>query len=184
MKQFLALAILLLSQYSMAGTIVQVETTKGNFEIELNDIEAPISSENFLKYVDSGFYVGTIFHRSVKNFVVQGGGHTSDMQEKPTLAPIPSEAKNGLSNLKGTLGMARTEDINSATSQFYVNTKDNVGLDYSEKRPGYTVFAKVISGYEVIEAIENTPVQSVGEYDNVPVESIVIKSMKRATSDR
>lgn len=184
MKHFLALAVLLLSQNLMAGTVVEVETTKGNFEIELNDVEAPISSENFLKYVDSGFYNGTIFHRSVKNFVVQGGGHTSDMQEKPTLAPIPSEAKNGLSNLKGTLGMARTEDINSATSQFYVNTKDNKGLDYSEIRPGYTVFGKVIRGYEVIEAIENAPVHDVGEYQHVPVEPIVIQSMKRITSDR
>lgn len=179
MKGILFTAILMLGQISFAGTIVIVETNKGKFEIELNDNEAPISSENFLKYVDSGFYVGTIFHRSVKNFVVQGGGHTSDMQEKPTLEPIQSEAKNGLSNLKGTLGMARTEDINSATSQFYVNTKDNKFLDYSQTRPGYTVFGKVISGYEVIEAIENTPVHSVGEYDDVPVETIVIESMKR-----
>ena len=179
MKFILALTITLLSQLSLAGTIVQVETNKGNFEIELNDEKAPISTENFLKYVDSGFYIGTIFHRAVKNFVVQGGGLTSDMLEKTTLEPIPTEASNGLSNLKGTIGMARTEDINSATSQFYVNTKDNTGLDFSPTKPGYTVFGKIISGYEVIEAIENAPVQSLGEYDNVPVETIIIHSMKR-----
>lgn len=171
------LSLLLFSQISLAGTIVLVETTKGNFEIELNNEKAPISVYNFLKYVESEFYNGTIFHRAVKNFVVQGGGHNPDMSEKPTLAPIPSEAKNGLSNLKGTIGMARTEDINSATSQFYINTKDNKGLDYSENRPGYTVFGKVISGYEVIEAIENSPVHNVGEYQHVPVEPIIINKM-------
>lgn len=173
------LSILFLANIASAGTIVLVETNKGSFEIELNDEKAPISSENFLKYVDSGFYKGTIFHRAVKNFVVQGGGHTPDMTEKPTLPPIPSEAKNGLSNLKGTIGMARTEDIHSATSQFYINTKDNLGLDYSEKRPGYTVFGKVVSGYTVIEEIENAPVHDVGEYQHVPQETIMIQNMKR-----
>ncbi|MES2768504.1 MAG: peptidylprolyl isomerase [Bdellovibrionota bacterium] len=179
MKYILVLTVTFFAQFSVGGTIVLVETNKGNFEIELNDEKAPVSSENFLKYVDSGFYNGTIFHRAVKNFVVQAGGLTSDMQEKETLAPIPSEAKNGLSNLKGTLGMARTADINSATSQFYVNTKDNTGLDYSSTKAGYTVFGKVISGYEVIEVIENSPVHSVDGYDDVPQEAIVIESMKR-----
>lgn len=169
----------LLSINSFSAIIVNVETNKGNFEVELNDEKAPISTENFLKYVDSGFYRDTIFHRSVKNFVVQGGGLTQDLQEKATLDPIPSEAKNGLSNLKGTIGMARTDVIDSATSQFYINTKDNLGLDYSEKKHGYAVFGKVISGYEVIETIENSPVQNVGEYQNVPLDPIVILNITR-----
>jgi peptidyl-prolyl cis-trans isomerase A (cyclophilin A) len=177
MKLFLA--VLLFSQISMAGTVVTFTTTKGNFDVELNGEKAPISVANFLSYVDSNFYDGTIFHRAVKNFVVQGGGLTPDMIEKETLKPIASEATNGLSNLKGTIGMARTADINSATSQFYFNTKDNLKLDHSDAKYGYAVFGKVISGYEVIEAIENAPVQTVGEYDDVPVETVIIENVQR-----
>jgi peptidyl-prolyl cis-trans isomerase A (cyclophilin A) len=169
----------LFSQDVFAGTIINVETTKGNFELELNDELAPISTKNFLSYVDSGFYNGTIFHRTVKNFVIQGGGLTSDMQEKQTLPPIVSEATNGLSNLKGTIGMARTDDINSATSQFFINTKDNIKLDHTDAKYGYAVFGKVITGYDVVEVIENSPVQTIGEYENVPLDTIVIKSMVR-----
>lgn len=178
MKVFIFTMALFLSQIALAEIVV-VSTNKGTFEIELNEEKAPISVKNFLNYVDSDFYLGTIFHRSVKNFVVQGGGLTPAMQEKLTDLPIPSEAKNGLSNLKGTIGMARTDDINSATSQFYINTKDNLKLDHSETKYGYAVFGKVISGYEVIEAIENTPVHTVGEYENVPLETIIIESIKR-----
>lgn len=179
MKLILTLAVILFSQITLAGTVVLFETTKGNFEVELNDEKAPISTQNFLGYVDSEFYNGTIFHRAVKNFVVQGGGLTQDMVEKTTLPAIPSEATNGLSNLKGTIGMARTDDINSATSQFYFNTKDNLKLDHSETKYGYAVFGKIISGYEVIEIIENAPVQTIGEYENVPQEPVVIQKAHR-----
>jgi len=178
MKLFLVMATLFLSQALFAETVV-VETSKGSFEVELNSEKAPISSENFLGYVDSGFYNGTIFHRTVKDFVIQGGGLTPDMQEKETLSPIVSEATNGLSNLKGTIGMARNDDPDSATSQFYINTKDNQFLDHSDKKDGYAVFGRVISGYEVVETIENSPVHNVGEYEDVPQETIVIKSIKR-----
>lgn len=178
MKLFLMVATLFLSQFAFAETVV-IETNKGSFEVELNSEKAPVSTKNFLGYVDSGFYDGTIFHRTVKNFVIQGGGLTPDMQEKETLPPIVSESTNGLSNLKGTIGMARDEDPNSATSQFYINTKDNQFLDHSDKKAGYTVFGKVTKGYEVVEAIENSPVHSIGEYEDVPQEIILIKSVKR-----
>jgi peptidyl-prolyl cis-trans isomerase A (cyclophilin A) len=178
MKLFLIATTMFLSQYVFAS-VVTVQTNKGTFEVDLNDEKAPLSTKNFLDYVDANFYDGTIFHRAVKNFVVQGGGLTQDMQEKSALPPIPSEATNGLSNLKGTIGMARTDDINSATSQFYINTKDNLNLDHSDTKYGYAVFGKVISGYEVIEIIENAPVHTIGEYENVPVEPIIIESIKR-----
>lgn len=153
---------------------VEMITTKGTIEIELDEVNAPISVENFLSYMDAGFYNGTIFHRTVPNFVVQAGGHTPDMTEKPTNAPIKNECENGLSNMKGTLGMARNEDMDSATSQFYINTKDNTRLD---KR--YAVFGRVISGYAVVEEIENSVTTTIGEYENVPVEPIIILSVSR-----
>ncbi len=151
-----------------------MSTTKGDMVIELDEVNAPISVANFLAYADSGFYNGTIFHRTVKNFVVQGGGHLPDMTEKPTNAPIRNECQNGLSNLTGSLGMARNEDFDSATAQFYINTNDNVRLD---KR--YAVFGKLVSGLEVMRWIEASDVQTVGEYENVPVEPIVVLSVTR-----
>lgn len=153
---------------------VTMVTTKGNLEIELDDVNAPISVENFLNYVDTNFYAGTIFHRTVPNFVIQAGGHLPDLSSKPTNAPIKNECLNGLSNLFGTLGMARTEEMDSATSQFYINTKDNVRLDQR-----YAVFGRVINGLEVIRAIEHTPTTTVGEYQNVPLEPIIILSISR-----
>jgi peptidyl-prolyl cis-trans isomerase A (cyclophilin A) len=157
-----------------AGINVLMSTTKGDMVIELDEVNAPISVANFLAYADSGFYNGTIFHRTVKNFVVQGGGHLPDMTEKPTNAPIRNECQNGLSNLTGSLGMARNEDFDSATAQFYINTNDNVRLD---KR--YAVFGKLVSGLEVMRWIEASDVQTVGEYENVPVEPIVVLSVTR-----
>jgi cyclophilin family peptidyl-prolyl cis-trans isomerase len=167
---------------AFSQTLVTVQTNFGSFDIELNDAKAPITVGNFLKYVDSGFYNFTIFHRVVKNFVIQGGGLTADMNEKETEAPIKNEAKNGLSNLKGSIGMARTEDIDSATSQFYINTKDNTGLDHKdENRYGYAVFGKVVEGYEVIERIESIPVINLGDYANVPAETVMILMVTRKT---
>ncbi|MFL5810215.1 MAG: peptidylprolyl isomerase [Flavisolibacter sp.] len=174
MKNLTIIFSLLLSLQLHAMVNVTMVTSKGTIEIELDDVNAPISTENFLQYVDTGFYEGTLFHRTVKNFVVQGGGLTPDMNEKPTNAPIKNECMNGLSNLKGTLGMARNEDMDSATAQFYINTKDNVRLD---KR--YAVFGRVTAGYDVVEAIENAQTQTIGEYEDVPVNPILIMTIVR-----
>ena len=174
MKNLTSLIALFFSFNLFAMINVEIVTTKGTIEIELDDVNAPISVENFLSYMDTGFYDGTIFHRTVPNFVVQAGGHTPDMTEKPTNAPIKNECTNGLSNLKGSLGMARNEDMDSATSQFYINTKDNTRLD---KR--YAVFGRVISGYEIVQEIENSVTTTVGEYENVPVEPIIIISVSK-----
>ncbi len=174
MKNLICIIGLICSLNLHAMVNITMETSKGTIEIELDEVNAPITVANFLVYVDAGFYNGTIFHRTVKNFVVQGGGHTSDMTEKPTNAPIKNECMNGLSNLKGSLGMARNEDMDSATAQFYINTKDNVRLDQR-----YAVFGRVTSGYEVVEEIENSVTTTIGEYENVPVEPILIISVLR-----
>lgn len=175
MKNLILIIFALFSLQLHAMVYVTMETNKGTIEIELDEVNAPITVANFLAYTDAGFYDGTIFHRTVKNFVVQGGGHLVDMTEKPTNAPIKNECMNGLSNLKGSLGMARNEDMDSATAQFYINTKDNVRLD---KR--YAVFGRVISGYEVVEEIENAETTTINEYENVPIQPILIISVKRA----
>lgn len=162
--------------------VVVLETTMGNIEVELNDEKAPLSVANFMSYVDSQFYNGTIIHRVVPNFVIQGGGLLSDLKEKATNAPIASEATNGLSNLKGTLGMARDTDINSATSQFYINTVDNVRLDHDPVNParyGYAVFGKVVTGMDVVAAIALVSTMTVGEYEGVPVNAITLTSVRR-----
>ena len=186
MKQLLVvIGFLALAPLARAADfpVVAVETNRGTFDIELNDEKAPLTVANFLRYVDERFYDDTIFHRVIKNFVVQGGGHTADMTEKPTHDPIFNEAKNGLSNLKGTIGMARTDEINSATAQFYINTKDNLGLDHrDDSRYGYAVFGKVIRGYEVVEDIENAQTHSVGDYEDVPVDAVFIQSLRRVIS--
>lgn len=168
------LFLLLLASVALAATNVVMVTTKGDIHVELDETRAPITVANFLSYVDSGFYKGTIFHRAVKNFVIQGGGHTPDMTEKPTNAPIRNEAANGLSNLTGALGMARDQDLDSATAQFYINTKDNVRLDGK-----YAVFGKVTQGMDVVRAIEDSPTHTVGQYENVPVETVEILGIVR-----
>lgn len=160
--------------------VVVVATTLGDFTVELYRDRAPVSVENFLQYVADGFYSGTIFHRVVPNFVIQGGGLTTRMQEKPTRPPIQNEATNGLRNLRGTLSMARTRALRSATSQFYVNLADNVALDHRGFTPddfGYAVFGRVIAGMEVVDAIAAVKTASAGPHENVPVEPVVIKSV-------
>ena len=137
--------------------IVVLETSVGNITVELNPSAAPISVANFLAYVDSGFYDGTVFHRVINNFMIQGGGFNAHMQQKPTQAPIKNEANNGLKNLRGTLAMARTQVIDSATSQFFINHKDNAFLDNGARDFGYAVFGKVTAGMEVVDAIARTP---------------------------
>jgi peptidyl-prolyl cis-trans isomerase A (cyclophilin A) len=154
-------------------------TSKGDFTVELFADDAPISSENFLAYADNGFFDGTVFHRVIPGFVIQGGGFTEDMQQKDTRDPIKNEAKNGRKNLRGTLSMARTNDINSATSQFFVNLKDNDFLDNKAGSYGYAVFGQVVDGMEVIDAIAKVKTGRRGHHDDVPVEAVVVNKVAR-----
>jgi len=158
---------------------VVLETSLGQIEIELNQDKAPISTTNFLKYVDSNFYSNTIFHRVIPGFMVQGGGFTAQMMQKPTNDPIKNEADNGLHNVRGTIAMARTSDVNSATSQFFINVKDNEMLDHGVRDFGYAVFGKVVKGMDVVDTIVNSQTTSKGGMQNVPVDPILIKSAKR-----
>lgn len=163
--------------------VVIFQTTLGDLKIELLPKEAPASVANFLNYVDSGFYNGVIFHRVVPNFVVQGGGYDQEYQKKATNAPIPNESDNGLRNLRGTLSMARTMNPNSATSQFFINLRDNIQLDYQPNRPGYAVFGRLISGLEVIDAMaQQEQGKFSGVFENAPNTPIVIQRAYRYAS--
>ena len=165
------------AQAALAGPKVLFKTNQGNFVVELDPEKAPKTVENFINYVNSGFYTGTIFHRVINGFMVQGGGFTKDMKEKSTQAPIPLESRNGLQNLKYTIAMARTGDPNSATSQFFINVRDNAKLDYpSPDGNGYAVFGKVISGTDVIDQIKFAPTTVVRGMSDVPVNPIIIES--------
>jgi cyclophilin family peptidyl-prolyl cis-trans isomerase len=180
----LALIVLLPFTALAAGNPkVAFETSKGKLVIELYPDKAPITVKNFLAYVDEKFYDGTIFHRVIPGFVIQGGGMTKDMAEKKTHAEIKNEADNGLANLKYTLSMARTMEVDSASSQFFVNLVDNARLDHKSKQSGstwgYAVFGKVIEGMEVVEAIAKVPTGTVGMYQDVPKETVtVLKAYK------
>lgn len=159
--------------------VVELDTNMGAIVIELNEEKAPKTVENFLNYVKSGQYDGTIFHRIIDGFMIQGGGMDADMNEKPTNAPIENEADNGLKNDKGTIAMARTQDPHSATSQFFINVKDNDFLNHSGKSMqgwGYTVFGKVTSGMDVIEKMRSVPTGRFGMHADVPKEPVVINS--------
>ena len=155
-------------------TIIVFETSMGNFEVELNQEKAPITVKNFLSYVDEGYYNGLIFHRVIPNFMIQTGGFTPDMKQKATKAQIKNEADNGLKNLKYTLAMARTGEVDSATSQFFINTADNAFLNHGARDFGYAVFGKVISGFDVVDKIGKVKTQTVGYFDDVPVTQIII----------
>ena len=159
--------------------MLKFNTSKGEFTVELFTAEAPISAENFLAYVDSGHFDGTVFHRVIPGFMIQGGGMTADMKQKPTRDPIANEAKNGIKNTRGTLSMARTNDINSATSQFFVNVADNDSLDNRAGSYGYAVFGKVASGMDVVDAIVAVKTGNRGGHQDVPVEAVVIESVTR-----
>jgi peptidyl-prolyl cis-trans isomerase B (cyclophilin B) len=154
--------------------IVILETTKGNIEIELDTNHAPITTTNFLAYVNSGFYDGLVFHRVIKGFMIQGGGFTTAGIQKDTNSPIVLESNNGLYNTEGTIAMARTNAPNSATSQFFINTVDNDFLNYTPGNPGYAVFGKVISGMEVVKAIEGVQTGTKGGHEDWPIEDIII----------
>jgi len=159
--------------------MILFETTLGDFKIEFFEKEAPISVANFQAYIADGFFDGTIFHRIVPGFVIQGGGFTEDMSQKKTLPAIKNEADNGLKNSRGTLSMARTNDINSATSQFFVNLKDNDFLDHSRGNFGYAVFARVSAGMEVIDKIAAVETGRKRGFDDVPVEPVIMKSVRK-----
>jgi cyclophilin family peptidyl-prolyl cis-trans isomerase len=158
-----------------SNPMVVFETSKGKMTIELYPKEAPITVENFLAYVNEGFYEGTVFHRVIPRFVIQGGGMTADMQRKPTHKPIKNEADNGLKNLRGTLSMARTNDPNSATSQFFINLVDNKALDKSQTSAGYAVFGKVIRGLDIVDSIAAVQTTTKGQYKDVPQVPVTIK---------
>lgn len=179
----LAIAVsCLTTSLAFAGPKVEFKTNMGNFVVELDSEKAPKTSANFLNYVKSGFYNGTIFHRVIDGFMIQGGGFTADLSQKPTDAPVVSEAQNGLKNQIYTIAMARTSDPDSATAQFFINAKDNQGLDYPNAMGnGYTVFGKVISGTQTIDAIRKvptmvTPVPKMGRMSDVPSKTILIES--------
>ncbi len=166
----------------MANPNVLIETTSGDILVELFPDAAPKTVENFLRYVDDGFYANTIFHRVISGFMIQGGGLEARMNEKDTQAPVTNEADNGLKNDKGTLAMARTMDPHSATAQFFINHSDNEFLNHTEPTMsgwGYCVFGKVIEGMEVVEKIAKVKTKSAGMYDDVPVDMIMITNASR-----
>jgi cyclophilin family peptidyl-prolyl cis-trans isomerase len=165
----------------MANPIVKMQTTLGDMTIELDTGAAPITVKNFLEYVNDGYYDGTIFHRVIKGFMVQGGGMTKDMQSKASNEPIVNEASNGLKNKRGTLAMARTSDPDSASSQFFINHADNDFLDYRGPSPdkiGYAVFGKVTEGMDVVDKIADVKTGRKGHYDDVPATAVEIVSVK------
>ena len=175
----LALTLLFpLAALAAGNPKVAFETSKGKMVIELYPEKAPITVKNFITYVDEKFYDGTIFHRVIPGFVIQGGGLTKDMTEKKTHATIKNEADNGLSNLRGTICMARTMEVDSASSQFFVNLVDNLRLDHKSKQSGstwgYAVFGKVIEGMDVVDAIAKVPTGTVGMYQDVPKETVTV----------
>ncbi len=182
-KLLLMLAALLLAVNAWAGPRVVMETSQGNITIELDADKAPESVKNFLRYVDEGFYSGTVFHRVIKDFMIQGGGFNTDLKRKETHSPIVNEAGNGLKNQRGTIAMARTAVVDSATSQFFINLKDNEFLNQRGQTPrefGYAVFGKVVEGMDIVDMIGNTKTSKVnGLFQDLPVEQVVIKAVRR-----
>lgn len=169
-------AAMLCAAFAAHAQKVKFATSAGDIVVELDAAKAPKTVENFVAYVKAGHYNGTVFHRVIPTFMIQGGGMTADMKEKPTRAPIPLESKNGLSNVRGSIAMARTNDPNSATSQFFINVKDNDRLDAANARDGngYAVFGKVVSGMEVVDKIRDVPTGARGMHDDVPLSAITI----------
>lgn len=167
--------------FAVPNPQVLVTTSLGNFVVELNQSQAPISTDNFLRYVTDGFYKNTLFHRVISNYVIQAGGFSSGPTPKPaTYGPIALESQNDLSNLRGSLAMARTSDANSATSQFYINIKDNTSLDYVDaQNPGYAVFGSVVAGLTVIDQIAAVQTSTAGGLNDVPLADVTITNMTR-----
>ncbi|MCR9183849.1 MAG: peptidylprolyl isomerase [Halieaceae bacterium] len=163
--------------------IVTIKTSEGDITLRLFREKSPVTVANFLSYVDSGHYAGTIFHRVIPDFMVQGGGFLPDMTEKATGEPIVNESRNRLHNVRGTVAMARTGDPDSATAQFFINQRSNLRLDWSPGQEGYTVFGEVIEGMSVVDYIASSPVRQWAGYQDVPVEPILIESIQRAGSE-
>ena len=166
-----------------AAVVVLMRTSMGPIKIQLYPDKVPGTVANFLTYVDEAFYDGTIFHRVINDFMIQGGGFTPDMQERTTHPPIPNEARDDLKNLRGTVAMARTPAIHSASSQFFINVKDNAVLDHADETPrgfGYCVFGKVVEGMDVVDRIRSVATARIGGYDDVPSEPVIIESVRRA----
>ena len=169
------------SEAEEKNPVVLMETSLGNIKIELDQAKAPVTVKNFLSYVDEKFYDGTIFHRVINNFMIQGGGFTQDMQQKKTNAPVKNEAGNGLKNKRGTIAMARTMVVDSATAQFFINVIDNDFLDHRDETPqgfGYAVFGKVLEGMDVVDKIKAVRTGSKMGSSDVPLEAVVIKPVK------
>lgn len=182
MTVVLLLALPLANTAADKNPKVIMKTSMGEITLELYMDKAPATVKNFLGYVDDKFYDGTIFHRVIKGFMIQGGGHTADMRKKPTKGPIKNEADNGLSNMRGTIAMARMPDPHSATAQFFINHADNVNLDFSAKTDqgyGYCVFGKVIAGMDVVDAVANVKIMTRGDMQNIPRETIEIISITK-----
>jgi cyclophilin family peptidyl-prolyl cis-trans isomerase len=160
---------------------VEMVTNKGTIRLELFESDAPITVKNFLKYVDDKHYDGTIFHRVMPDFMIQGGGFDPDMTERKTRENIKNESANGLLNQRGTVAMARTPDPHSASAQFFINVKDNRGLDRAnaDDKWGYAVFGKVIGGMDVVDTIRRVPTKTKGQHENVPVDNVIIESVRR-----
>ncbi len=158
--------------------MITIVTNHGDITIELFEESAPISSANFKQYAADGFYADTVFHRVIPNFMIQGGGMPADLSRKPTLAPIKNEAKNGEKNVRGTLAMARTADVDSATSQFFINLNDNSFLDHGSRDFGYAVFGKVVDGMDVVDAIAKVETGRQGGHQDVPVEPVTIVEVR------
>ncbi len=181
---FLCMSLLLpaiadAAEPASANPRVVIKTSEGDITVQLFADKSPVTVANFLAYVDSGFYNGTIFHRVIPEFMIQGGGFGPDMKEKETRAPVVNESANGLHNIRGTLAMARTNDPDSATSQFFINQRSNLRLDYAAGREGYTVFGEVIQGMDIVDFIATAPTGQVGAMGDVPLKAIVIKEIVR-----
>ncbi|VBB43142.1 peptidyl-prolyl cis-trans isomerase A (rotamase A) [uncultured Desulfatiglans sp.] len=164
--------------------MVVLKTSLGDIQIELFSEQAPVSVQNFLTYVKTGFYNGTIFHRVIPGFMIQGGGMTPKMQEKPARPPIKNEADNGLKNTRGTLAMARTQIKDSATAQFFINLVDNDFLDHGERDFGYAVFGKVVEGMDVVDKTAAVPTGSSGMHQDVPLKPVLIESAREVAAPK
>jgi cyclophilin family peptidyl-prolyl cis-trans isomerase len=167
----------------LAAETVIMETSLGSITLELDNAKAPLTVTNFLAYADAGFYEDTIFHRVIRDFMIQGGGYAADLKQKPTRPAVKNEAANGLKNLRGTIAMARTRMVDSASSQFFINLKDNAFLDHRAPTPdafGYAVFGKVVKGMDVVDRIATVGTRGDNQmFQNLPVETVVIKSVRR-----
>jgi len=185
LKSILPLLMLLLltAVPAVAKENVIIQTNYGDITLELYEDKAPVTVKNFLQYAENGFYQGTIFHRVIKDFMIQGGGFTTELKKKENLPPIKNEADNGLANDRGTIAMARTNVVDSATSQFFINLKDNDFLNHTGNTPrgyGYAVFGRVVAGMDVVDKIAAAPTRRRdGLFQNLPVETVVIKAVKR-----